>query len=56
MAEKLDPQVQMHIMDLALEVAKASIPRATTTGEVGLEKYTEYIDKAYKALIKTIAG
>ena len=54
MTEQLDPQVQIRIIDLAEKVANASLPD-TPKGEAGLNKYLEYIDKAYKGVLKTIA-
>jgi hypothetical protein len=55
MAEELDPQVQIRIMDLAFKLAEAALP-AVSRGEQGLKKYAEYFDTAYKAIAKTIAG
>lgn len=51
----VEPEVKIRLIALAEEMAKASLPR-TQRGEAGLKKYLEYFDKAYNAIVKTVAS
>jgi len=53
MAEKLDPQVQIHIITLASEWTKLiNLPISTAKDMIG-EKAKRF-DQAYKAILKTV--
>lgn len=54
MADKLDPQVQVRIIDLAWEMVKKE--QIGDTGKVGVRRRAELFDQAYKALVKTVAS
>ena len=51
----IEPEVKIRLITLAEEMARASLPM-TQTGEAGLKRYLEYFDKAYKAIVKTVAS
>ena len=51
----LDPQVQIRIIVLAKEWAAGAMPRDIGSPEAWFNQMTEKFDKAYKAILKTIA-
>lgn len=56
MADNLDPQVQMQIIDLAKEWMKQMRPvfPKSRSIEDAIRARTEVFDKVYKAIVKTI--
>lgn len=50
MAEKLDPQVQIHIIDLA----NAWSGSVLTTDDTSIKKKVERFEQCYKAIIKVV--
>jgi hypothetical protein len=51
----LDPQVQIRIIDLALQLAKDSTNIAHVSATKWYDTTIENFDKTYKAILKTIS-
>jgi len=54
MAEKLDPQVQIRLIDLAWDIAKIVTPISKPSRDDIVKEKAERFDQAYKAVIKTL--
>lgn len=55
MAEKLDPQVQIRIIDLANKWSELAT-QSMSSAERMIEEKAKRFDQAYKAITKTLGG
>jgi len=55
MADKLDPQVQIRIIDLAVKWVEMQGRQRIPPGP-SIDILADYFDQAYKAIVKTVAG
>ncbi len=56
MVDKIDPQVQIRILDIAEKWADIFMQRDVQSTEAAFNKRIENFDKAYKAITKTVAS